>query len=233
MRSTSRMTMTALAVGLVLTMTGCGGQGDPGSTGGAGGGESGETYAQAEQRFTALATGVHSVIMAIEPAEWSVVDGAYGAHPTGCQSGLSEEGGYRLVAVRGIELPGRDPLEVAQAATGAFDALGIDSDTADRGQGDAREVTVVATGGIAERTVVTIRPATGQVRVSAETECAPGSAHDLAMQVFGEERLPADVWRRLPAFDGPTSEPSFSFPPDGPLYYDESGNPVQPQPSGD
>ncbi len=64
------------------------------------------------------------------------------------------------------------------------------------GQGEAREVTVVAEGGMAERAVVSIRPATGQVRVSAETECAPGSAHDLATEVFAEERLPDDVWRR-------------------------------------
>lgn len=225
--------MTALAVGLVLTMSGCGGQSDPGSTGGTGEGGAGETYAQAEGRFTTMATGVHSVIMAIEPTEWSVVDGAYGAHPTGCQSGLSEEGGYRLVAVRGLELPGRDPLDVAAAASEAFASLGIESVTTDRGQADAREVTVVAEGGIAERTVVTIRPATGQVRVSSQTECAPGSAHDLATEVFAEERLPADVWRRLPAFDGPDSEPSFSFPAGGPMYYDEAGNPLQPQPTGD
>ncbi len=222
--------MTALAVGLVLTMSGCGGQSVPGSTGATG--ESGvpETYAQAEERFFAMASGVHSVIMAIEPAEWSVVDGAYGAHPTGCRLGLSEDAGYRLIAVRGLDLPGRDPRLVADAAAGAFAALGVDSDVTERGQGDAREVTVVAEGGIAERTVVTIRPATGQVRVSAETACAPGSAHDLATEVFAEDRLPADVWRRLPAFDGPSSQPSFSFPPDGPLYYDESGTPVQPQP---
>ena len=173
----------------------------------------GETYAQARERFFAMATGLHAVIMAIEPTEWRVVDGAYGAHPTGCQRGLDENGGYRLVAVRGLELPGRDPQDVTEAAVEAFAALGIDSDTTDRGQGDAREVTVVAEGGMAERTVVTIRAATGQVRVSAETECAPGSAHDLATEVFAEERLPADVWRRLPVVDGPTSTPSFSFPP--------------------
>ncbi|APF35260.1 hypothetical protein [Microbacterium paludicola] len=74
-------------------------------------------------------------------------------------------------------------------------------------------MTVVAEGGMAERAVVSIRPATGQVRVSAETECAPGSAHDLAAEVFAEGRLPDDVWRRLPAVDGPASKPSFSFPP--------------------
>ncbi|WP_064955735.1 hypothetical protein [Microbacterium arborescens] len=158
--------------------------------------EGGETYAQARDRFVAMATGVHTVVMAIEPTEWRVVDGSYGAHPTGCQRALNEGGGYRLVAVRGLELPGRDPREVAGVAVEAFASLGIDSHMADRGQGEAREVTVVAEGGMAERAVVSIRPATGQVRVSAETECAPGSAHDLATEVFAEERLPDDVWRR-------------------------------------
>ncbi len=203
-RSVSRAGVGALVLLSVLLVSGCGGSGGVGDS---------ETYAQARDRFFALATGVHTVIMAIEPAEWSVVDGAYGAHPTGCQRGLSEDGGYRLVAVRGLELPGRDAWEVADAAVEALASLGIDSDTSDRGQGDAREVTVVAEGVIAERTVVTIHAATGRVRVSAETECAPGSAHALATGVFAEERLPADVWRRLPAKEGPSSVPQFSFPP--------------------
>ncbi|MDD7930569.1 hypothetical protein [Microbacterium thalli] len=221
--STGRLGFAAGALLMIplLLVSGCG---DPGRLG------DGETYAQARERFSAFAAGVHSVIMAIEPTEWSVVDGAYGAHPTGCQLGLSEEGGYRLVAVRGLELPGRDPLDVAAAASEALASLGIESDTTERGQADAREVTVVAEGGVAERTVVTIRPATGQVRVSSETECAPGSAHDLATEVFAEERLPADIWRRLPATEGPSSVPQFFFPPDGPVYYDETGVPVQPQP---
>ncbi|QLD11337.1 hypothetical protein [Microbacterium oleivorans] len=218
--------MTALAVGLALTMTGCGGQAVPGATEQAG--NEPESYAQAEERFLTMADGLHTLIMAIEPTEWVVVDGAYGAHPTGCQLGVSDESGYRLSAVRGIELPGRDPDQIAAAASAAFTQLGVESETVDRGDGDAREVTVVGEGTIAERTVVTIRPASGQVRVSTETPCVPGSAHDLATEVFAEERLPADVWRRLPAFEGPESQPSFSFPAGGPLHYDESGAPLRP-----
>ncbi|SDQ76774.1 hypothetical protein SAMN04487847_2419 [Microbacterium sp. cf332] len=217
--------MTALAVGLALIMTGCGGTGTPGESGG-----TPESYEQAEARFTTMADGVHAVIMAIEPADWAVVEGAYGAHPTSCQIGMSEEAGYKLSAVRGIELPGRDAEGIADAAAVALRELGVEPEIADRGEGDAREVTVTGIGGIAARTVVTVRPATGQVRVAAETDCAPGSAHDLATEVFAEERLPADVWRRLPAFDGPASVPAFSFPAGGPLYYDESGTPIQPQP---
>lgn len=218
--------MTALAVGLALTMSGCGGQTPPGATEPAG--TEPETYAQAEDRFMTMADGLHTLIMAIEPAEWAVVDGAYGAHPTGCQLGVSADSGYRLSAVRAIELPGRDPQQIADAASAAFRELGVSSEVADRGEGDARELTVVGEGTIAERTVVTVRPATGQVRVSTETACVPGSAHDLATEVFAEERLPADVWRRLPAFEGPESQPAFSFPADGPRYYDESGEPLRP-----
>jgi hypothetical protein len=222
MRSTSRMTMTAFAVGLVLMMSSC--AATPGDEQPAA-----DLYTQAREQFTAMADELHTVIMAIEPTEWRVDQGQYGARPSGCQLGVSSETGYSFTAVRALELPDRDAAEIAAAASKGFAELGIDAETVERGSGDAREVTVVGESDAA-RTVVVIRPLDGRVLVSGETACTAGASSDILTTMFGEELYPDDVWRRLPATEGPLSVPQFFFPPDGPIYYNEDGTPVQPQP---
>ncbi len=98
MRSTSRMTMTALAVGLVLMMSSC--TATPGDDEPAA-----DLYGQAREQYTAMAEQLHAVIMAIEPVEWRVDQGQYGARPSGCQLGVSSETGYAFSAGRALELP--------------------------------------------------------------------------------------------------------------------------------
>ncbi|KAA9084976.1 hypothetical protein [Microbacterium radiodurans] len=222
MRSTSRMTMTALAVGLVLMMSSC--TATPGDDEPAA-----DLYGQAREQYTAMAEQLHAVIMAIEPVEWRVDQGQYGARPSGCQLGVSSETGYSFSAVRALELPGRDPAQVAAAASEGFAELGVAAEVVERGSGDAREVTVVGESDAA-RTVVVVRPADGRVLVSSETGCLPGSSSEILTTMFGEELYPDDVWRRIPATEGPSSVPQFFFPADGPLYYEEDGTPTQPQP---
>jgi hypothetical protein len=188
-----------------------------------------DTYRQARERFMAMADELHTVIMAIEPTDWRVDQGQYGARPSGCQLGVSSDTGYSFTAVRALEMPGRDAVDIAAAASEGFAALGVDAETGSRGTGDAREVTVVGESDAA-RTVVVIRPADGRVLVSSETACAAGSSSDILTTMFGEELYPDDVWRRLPATEGPSSVPQFSFPPGSPLHYDESGAPIEPPP---
>lgn len=211
--------MAALAVGLVLTMTGCS---TPEPTGD-------DLYGTAADKYSAMAEGLHSVIMAVEPTDWAVDQGAHGAHPRSCQDDAGADG-YFLNAVRTLALPDADVDALTASAVDAFASLGVEASVTTLGEGDAQERNIIGEGGFAQRTVVTIRTATGDIRVTTQTDCTPGSAHDLAALVFGEERLPADPWRRLPATEGPDSVPQFYFPPDGPVYYDEAGTPVEPQP---
>lgn len=188
-----------------------------------------DLYIRAREQFTTMADELHTVIMAIKPTDWRVDQGQYGARPSGCQVGVSSATGYSFTAVRALELPGRDAAEVASAASDAFTELGVDADVVERGSGDAREVTIVGKSDTA-RTVVVIRPVDGRVLVTSETACAPGAISDILTTMFGEELYPDDVWRRLPATEGPSSVPQFFFPPDGPVYYDETGVPLQRQP---
>jgi hypothetical protein len=216
------MTMTAFTVGLVLMMSSCAATPSDEQP-------AADVYTQAREQFTAMADELHTVIMAIEPTDWRVDQGQYGARPSGCQLGISSDTGYSFTAVRALELPGRDAADIAAAASEGFAELGIDAEAVERGSGDAREVTVVGESDAA-RTVVVIRPVDGRVLVSSETACIAGSSSDILTTMFGEELYPDDVWRRLPATEGPSSVPLFFFPPDGPVYYNEDGTPVEPQP---
>ena len=220
----SRMTMTTAVVGSLLMMNSCAaGPGpEPAESGG-------DVYAAARDRYTAMADDLHAVIMAIEPADWRVEQGQYGARPTGCQLGVGSETGYSFTAVRVLDLPDRDPADIAAAASGSMAERGTTADVVERGTGESREV-VVSGESDAARTVVVVRPVDGRVLVTSETSCEAGAAAQIEATMFGEELYPQDVWRRLPATEGPSSVPQFFFPPDGPLYHDEAGTPVQPQP---
>lgn len=213
--------MAALAAGLVLTMTGCAAEA-PAPAGD-------DAYATARDRYTAMANELHAVIMAIEPAEWTVDQGQYGAMPVGCQVGASADTGFFFSAVRTVELSDRDPQQIADAADAAFADLGVEAEVGSFGEGVAREVNVVGESDAA-RTVVNIKPETGQVRVTSETVCEPGSTDEITTTMFGEELYPLDVWRRMPATEGPASVPQFFFPADGQVFYEEDGTPVDPQP---
>lgn len=211
--------MAALSVGLVLMMTGCA-QAAP---------EGDELYRQAAEQYFPLAEDMHGVIMAIHEGEWAVDQGAYGALGTSCQRG-ADEFGYFFDYARTVTLEGLDPQAVSATAASAFAELGLDPDVAVRGEGDGEEHVVIAEGERIGRAVVTIRPARDQIRVTARTPCAPGSAHEVTALVFGDERIPEGAALRMPATEGPDSVPQFYFPADGPLYYDEDGTPVDPQP---
>ncbi|GAB3618692.1 hypothetical protein GCM10027416_32490 [Okibacterium endophyticum] len=186
-------------------------------------------YEEASEQYFPMAEDMHGVIMAIHEGEWTVDQGGYGAQGTSCQRG-ADEFGYMFNYVRVVTLEDLDAEALSAAAASAFDELGLTPAVTVRGEGEGEEHVVVAEGERIGRAVVTIRPAHDQVRVTARTECAPGSAHDVSALVFGEERLPAGVSRRLPAFEGPDSVPQFYFPADGPVYYNEDGTPVVPQP---
>lgn len=185
-----------------------------------------ELYAQAQDRYMQMADQLHTVLMAIEPTVWAVDQGQHGAVPSGCQLGLSSSAGYSFTAVRTLGLPDRDAEEIVDAATAALLASGAQVE--DSGAGEPRSG-VTGSDDVA-RTSVSYDPTSGQVRVWSRTECQPGSAPGLTAAIYGQDPYPEDVWRRLPATEGPASVPQFFFPDGGPLFYDESGRPVDPQP---
>lgn len=211
----------AAAAGLVLMMAGCAQQTAP--TGDA-------LYGHASERYFPLATSMHEVIMAVHPGEWTVEKGGYGAIGVSCRTATGDSG-YSLNYERSVTIDDLDAEAAARAAESAFAELGVVAQVTVRGSGDAEEHVVVAEDELVGRAVVTIRPAQGEVRVTARTECAPGDAHDLtAMVMGGGDRIDAEAARRLPATEGQESVPQFYFPTDGPVYFDEKGAPVEPQP---
>lgn len=218
--TTRRRLMAALAVGLVITMTGCDAA-ETAPTGDA-------LYRDGEKRFVDYSTVMHSVIMAIHEGDWTV--DTYGASPIPCRID-GEPTGYAFSWVRLLEPEQLDPDAAVAAATSAFEAADLKVSTATRGAGDGQEITVVGTGGAVGRGVVTIRPVRGVIEVSAETDCFPGDAGDLSDMVF-DGLIYDTAWQRFPAFEGPGSQPRFYFPEDGsPVYRDDDGAPVLPQPA--
>lgn len=191
--------------------------------------EGDELYAQAAEQYFPMAEDLHSVIMAIHEGEWTVEQGGYGAQGVSCQRGANEYG-YMFSYVRTVTIEGLDAEQLSDTAAAAFTDVGASPEVAVRGDGDRREHSIVASSARMGRAVVTIRPARDEVRVSARTQCAPGSAHDLTALVLGSERIPAGASRRLPATETPESLVQFYFPSDGPLYYNEDDTPVVPQP---
>lgn len=212
------------AVGLVLMMTGCGvqaqvPQGD-------------DLYRDGEQRYLAMATTMHSVLMGVHEGEWTVPTGGYGAVPVGCTLGVGGDLGYRFSYRREATLPDMDGEAVSEAATAAFRDAGLSGQAAAYGAGDAAEWNLVAEDDDLGRVVVTIVPGESRVEVSADTPCAPGNAGELSRMVTDDEARGSDAltWRGLPAFEGPDSVPIFYFPVGSPVYFDEDGTPVEPQP---
>lgn len=221
MRETRRWgTMTALAVGTVVAMTGCS-VADVAPTGDA-------LYRDGEQRFIEYSTVMHSVIMAIHEGDW-VVD-TYGAAPIECRTDDGGDG-YGFSWVRMLENDDIDVDSVVASATAAFEAADMDASTVVYGEGDAQEVNIIGVGGTVGRGVVTVRPARGQIEATASPGCFRGSAADLSDMVFGGLMYDT-AWQRFPAFQGPEWQPRFFFPEDGsPVYREPDGTPVQPQPT--
>ena len=219
-----RRVWAAAAVGLVLVMTGCGPharipEGD-------------ELYREGEQRYLAMATTMHGILMRVHEGEWTVPTGGYGAIPIGCTLGAGGDFGYRFSYRREVTLPGLDRRAVSAAATEAFREAGLSAEPSEFGEGEAAEWNLVAEDDEHGRIVLTIAAGASRVEVAADTPCAPGSAAELSSMVTADDTRGADAltWRSLPAFEGPDSVPIFSFPAGSPEYFSEDGTPVDPQP---
>lgn len=212
-----RRWMAAAAAGMVLLMTtGCGSNPTP---------EGDALYAAGAEQYGEFAGGLHSVLMAVHDDTWSVRESDYGAAPTTCSGGE----GYFFHAIREATPTGADADELESRATQALQALDLDVTSQVLGSGEAEQRSVVATGGAFDRLTITIHPANGVVLVTASSTCSDGSAAELGDLVFAQSTA-RDQWRLLPATEGPDSVPQFYFPADGPLYYDEAGDPIDPQP---
>ena len=213
-----RRRMAAAAVGMVLLMTaGCAATAAPADDDG--------LYAAGREHHEEFATGLHDVLMAVDPDTWAVRQGDYGAAPVTCEGG----DGYFFHAIREATPQGADADELVRRTTEALDRLDLDVTSEVLGAGDDEQRAIVGVGAVFERLAVTIRPATGVVLVTASSVCGPGSAAALGDLVFAGSTA-RDQWRLLPATEGPDSVPMFYFPPDGPVYYDAAGDPVDPQP---
>lgn len=88
----------------------------------------------------------------------------------------------------------------------------------------AAQYNVLAAGRGIARAAVRVASRSGLVRVTARTECLPGSAAELNEMIFEDDSL--DVWRRLPVTEGPSSRPKFHFPPGAAVYYHPDGTPI-------
>jgi len=205
---------------LVVTMTGCGAAVPEGDA----------LYRDGEKRFLEMATRMHTVLMGIHEELWTVEE--YGAIPIACTIGFGGPDGYAFTYRRSVNLPEMDPDAVSAAAVAAFREAGFDGRPVTYGSGDAAEWVVLADGETLGNVVATIRPKEGRVIVSVDTPCAPGNAGDLSYMVKDAANRGADLstWRYFPATEGPESVPQFYFPADGPIYVNEDGTLVDPQP---
>lgn len=212
-----RRRMAAAAAGLVLLMvTGCSGSSTP---------EGEALYTAGAERYDEFASGLHAVLMAVHEDTWAVRQKDFGAVPIACEDGK----GYSFHAIREATPTGVSADELQQRAERSLEELGLEVSTEVFGSGEDEQRAIVGTGGIFDQAAVTIRPATGVVLVTAGSTCGEGSAAELGDLVFAESTA-RDQWRYLPATEGPASVPQFYFPSDGPVYYDEAGDPVDPQP---
>lgn len=221
-----RRLVVAMAAGLVLLMSGCGSLPTPTEAPAATEAPEGDAlYAAGAEVHDPFSTGLHSVLMAVNEGTWTVQQRDYGVVPILC----SDSGGFFFQAIRQSVPLNVDADELQQRASSALEALDLDVTTQVFGSGESEERAIVGVGGVFERATVSIRPATGSVLVTARSTCADGDPGALAELVFAQSTEPAP-WRLVPATEGPASTPQFYFPPDGPLYYDEAGNPLDPQP---
>jgi len=225
LRATGRARRTfamALATGMVVIMTGCSSAAEA-PTGDA-------LYRDGEDRYLSYATTMHSVIMAIHDGEWKVDQGSWGASPIPCRREGGSDG-YAFSWARLLEQDAPDVDSIVAASSAAFEAADMTATTTTYGEGDRQEVNVIATGGPVVRGVVTIRPALGTIRVTAEPGCFPGDAAKLYDMVFAGISYPG-LALRVPAFEGPDWQPRFYFPEDGsPVYWNEDGTPIEPPPA--
>lgn len=207
----------AVAVALGLLLTGCGAAGtEP---------EGDALYAAGEQHYTGFSGGLHRVLMAMDEGTWTVAQKDYGVVPILCAGGED----YFFHAIRQSAAAGVDAEELRARAVGAFEELDVDVTTTEFGTGTQEEWNIIGAGGVFERAVVSIRPATGGALVTARSTCAEGDAGELAEMVF-DRSTALDQWRLVPATEGPEWTPQFFFPEGGPLYYEADGTPVDPQP---
>lgn len=217
-----RREWTAAAAGLVVVMSlvGCGAAAPEGDA----------LYRDGEKRFLEMATRMHTVLMGIHEGPWTVDE--YGAIPHGCSIGFGGPGGFAFGYRRSVDLSDMDPDAVSAAAVVAFREAGFEASPVTYGSGDAAEWNVLAEDEGLGNVVATIRPKEGRVIVSVDTSCAPGNAGDLSYMVKDAANRGADpsTWRFFPATEGPDSVPQFYFPADGPIYFNEDGTLVEPQP---
>lgn len=215
-RSAGRRRPTAfLAIGLALTMTACASPAPAGD----------ELYAVAEEQYRSFASSVHTVLMTVDEGEWAVGQKQHGAAPISCDGGR----GYRFAVIRSVAPAELDAEQAMARAAEAMEQVGLSTESGGLGAGDTAEGVVVGSGETAERMVVTVRPAEGDIRLTAQTACEPGEAWELSGRIFGGSDG-NDRWRLLPAFEGPNTEVRFSYPDDGPVFYHEDGTPILPQP---
>ncbi|MBW9094187.1 hypothetical protein JNB62_10875 [Microbacterium jejuense] len=189
-------------------------------------------YQDGEQRFTARFDAMHSVLMAVEDGEWDVTMGGYGAGAGPCPGKNGSGDGYVLSEYRrSLPLDGRDPQQVSDDAVAAFKALGLEPETTVFGADDRAQWNVIAEGDPVGRAVVSVEVDQQKILVSADAACTPGDWTALDAMVFDDpDGTAEDLWRRTPATEGPDSVPMFYFPADGPLFWNEDGTPVEPQP---
>lgn len=188
-----------------------------------------DAYHVAAQHYFDLARTMHRVLMDIHTGTWAVDHGAYGAY---CSSCLSPDGEprYAMNYARSASLTD-SPEEIQRRAVAALSTEQFRVTTSEFGADEVDQYNVIATGEGIERAVVRISTATGRVRVTAVTSALPGPAHEVNLAIFGDAA--DDLWRRLPAHEGPDSEPQFHFPPGSPLHYGPDGavlaTPLTPQ----
>lgn len=214
---------TAVAVGLVMTMTSCGSAAVPTDD---------ALYRDGEKHYVAYATAMHTVLMAIHDGEWIVDQGSFGASPIPCRID-GQLSGYTFSWSRLWEQQDEIDVDaVVDAAIAGFDKVGISAEKSTLGEGERQEINVIGTGGDIGRGVVTVWPERNTVWVSATPGCFPGDAGALSDMVFGGELAYEGASLRFPAFEGPDWQPRFYFPEEGsPVYYNEDGTPIAPQPT--
>lgn len=220
--TTRRVLMAVVAASTTVMLTACG-SATPTPTGD-------ELYRDGEGRYVSYATTMHALIMAIDEKRWTVDQGSWGASPIPCRTD-GGGAGYSFSWARVLEQDDLDADAIVASASTAFAAADMNVTTATYGAGAREEINVIATGGEVVRGVVTIRPARGTIRVTAEPGCFAGDAAALSDMVFAGVTYPG-LARRLPAFEGPDWQPRFYFPEDGsPLYWNEDGTPIDPPPT--
>lgn len=187
-------------------------------------------YELAAEQYFAFAGELHEVLMSVHDGQWQVWQGDYGALPGGCQFEPWAVYGYSFTATRTVQLTDVDGRALVQQTRDLLLSLGR---TVDYTESPAAATGFNVTGSKGDLGTIrlSVKETTGEVRVRASTPCRHGSATELAPMVWADHLdLDFQGGRLLPATEGPDSVLLFYFPPDGPRYYDENWDPVDPQP---